>query len=174
MQLNLNFISKAFRVTLCTLFFQSVCVNGRIGRVRDVDGLAPELNRDHPHRQRSADSFQLSVCFVKSISTAEMSDFKEFFDEFVIKRLPGFDIVHIELPNSLAEEVILDIRSKFYVEAVEHPVLIHEHVNEQDIYWNLARITTRAPIATQQQLFEGSGYGNNEIFSKRLYSIYCR
>eukprot|EP00121_Abeoforma_whisleri_P010398 Awhi_evm1s9588 len=119
--MQLNFISKVFSATLCTLVFHSVRVNGRIGRVRDVDGLAPELNRGghpllldylrnitdldlyvskthmqnanhHPHKQRSAESLRLSVCFAKSISAADMSDFEEFFDEFVIKRLPGFDI----------------------------------------------------------------------------------
>eukprot|EP00121_Abeoforma_whisleri_P002692 Awhi_evm1s2422 len=82
---------------------------------RGLDELAPELHRDHPHRQRTDSHLKYAVCFHTDISLDESEKFESIFNEFIIERLPNFDLVHVEIPLALVEDVIVDIRSQSYV-----------------------------------------------------------
>eukprot|EP00121_Abeoforma_whisleri_P005234 Awhi_evm1s4736 len=101
-------------------------------RSRDEHGLAPEINGNHPHRMRSSeDSLKYAVGF---------RYFEEDgFSEFIVQKIENFDLVHVEIPISMAEDVLVDIRSKSYVEGVENILKLHSH----NIYWNKARVGLR-------------------------------
>eukprot|EP00121_Abeoforma_whisleri_P004602 Awhi_evm1s4160 len=141
---------------ICSLIVaNSLSVFGVTQRRRDADGLAPELNKDHPHRERTSLHSSFQVCFHKTTSNSDWEDFDSVFDEFILKRLPNFDVVHLEIPNDLIEDVITEIRSLQYVEAVEHVISLFEH---HQLYWNIARVISRTSNGKSKAQVKGSGF----------------
>eukprot|EP00121_Abeoforma_whisleri_P010697 Awhi_evm1s9869 len=125
-------------------------------RNRGIDELAPELHRDHPHRQRTDSHVKYAVCFHADTSPDEFEKFESIFNEFIIERLPNFDLVHVEIPLALVEDVTVDIRSQSYVKVIENFLMLHSH----DIYWNKARgaSNTMPDNLSGNQEFYGSGF----------------
>eukprot|EP00121_Abeoforma_whisleri_P014308 Awhi_evm1s13195 len=126
-------------------------------RVRGDDGLAPELHRNHPHRsQRSESHRKYTVCFNKNTSSNELEAFESVFNEFITERIPNFDLVQVEVPHAMVDEVLLDIRSQTIVSVVENVLTLQSH----NIYWNKARIASNAMPEkySGNQEFHGSGF----------------
>eukprot|EP00121_Abeoforma_whisleri_P013328 Awhi_evm2s12294 len=131
-------------------------------RRRDADSLAPELNRDHPHiDRRHPELLKFTLCFYRDVSESEITNFNLDFFEFVIQEFPSIDAVQVELPGNIAEDILLDMRTKHYVEVVEHTVMRHEYAIKKSngaLYWNLAAIAGVNADDPTQPLFEGTGY----------------
>eukprot|EP00121_Abeoforma_whisleri_P008626 Awhi_evm1s7919 len=153
----MKYFSTSCLVILC-LFASTLSEPTSTQRYRrGKDGLAPELHRNHPHlSQRSDNHRKFTVCFHRSISLDEMQEFEAMFNEFIAERLPNFDLVHLEIPNDMVEDVLLDIRSQSFVKVVENVLTLQSH----DIYWNKARISSKAMPETfsGSQEFYGSGH----------------
>eukprot|EP00121_Abeoforma_whisleri_P008882 Awhi_evm1s8159 len=118
--------------------------------------LAPELNKNHPHKhRRNADSLKYTICFSNKVSSMDVSDFKTQFSEFIIKDFKHFNIVHVEIPDVTAQDVLLDMRAHEAVEVVENILTTFE----QNMYWNKARIQTEnfSDVTHHSEDFLGMG-----------------
>eukprot|EP00121_Abeoforma_whisleri_P008091 Awhi_evm1s7413 len=111
--------------------------------LRSSNDLAPEINKDHQFRHsrkrrddEEEDHFGFMINF-HDMSLGE-EDFLGDFGEFVTKNYAedGLSFMHLEIPESLAEDVLLELRSKSYVHSVEHELLYHSKA----LYWNKGRV----------------------------------
>eukprot|EP00121_Abeoforma_whisleri_P016691 Awhi_evm1s15304 len=152
------FIAKAL-VTILSFSLLDSSFGLRARRRRDVDDLAPEVNKNHPqvYRRNANDLSKYTVCFYEDTPLHEISEFQNEFEEFIVKRLPNFDLVHVEIPTALSEDVILDIRAETFVEVVENVLTLSSH----DIHWNKARVgaINFYDIGSGDQEFYGRGFG---------------
>eukprot|EP00121_Abeoforma_whisleri_P015528 Awhi_evm1s14302 len=155
----MNYLKKLL-ITL-SFFFFSLLDNSfgtRVKRNRDENGLAPELHKDHPnvHRREYNGFSKYTVCFYQDASLSEISKFHSEFDEFIVARLPNFNLVQLEVPVILSEDVILDIRAQQVVAVVENVLTLTSH----DIHWNKARTGAIHfnDIGSGNQKFYGSGF----------------
>eukprot|EP00121_Abeoforma_whisleri_P009343 Awhi_evm1s8587 len=149
--------------SLTSSLFDS-CSSARVRRNRDEKDLAPELNKNHPHvyRRQLNDILKYTVGFYEDTPSNEILSFQTEFEEFIVANLPHFDVVQLEIPTALTEDVILDIRAKTYVEVVENVLTLRSHdKHRDDIHWNKARIgaVQTQHTGTGSQQFYGSGYG---------------
>eukprot|EP00121_Abeoforma_whisleri_P013620 Awhi_evm1s12569 len=146
--------SALFFLSLTTSFLSG---SGRVRLKRGDNELAPELNRDHSKRhRRSVESLLYAVCF-DGATTQEWNSFQEDYSEFIVKSYPNFEVAHLDIPDSLADSILLDIRSEPFVEAVEHVLDLHS----SNMYWNKERIAVRdiQNVASGNSEFQGNGYG---------------
>eukprot|EP00121_Abeoforma_whisleri_P012153 Awhi_evm1s11215 len=124
----------------------NIVVQANVERfLRSAGDLAHEINKDHEQRHirekrdgEEENHLGYMVNF-QDISVGE-EDFTENFGEFVIRNYKddGFSFMYLEIPESLSEDAILDIRSKAYVESVEHELQYHPRA----LYWNKGRVST--------------------------------
>eukprot|EP00121_Abeoforma_whisleri_P000324 Awhi_evm1s290 len=117
---------------------------------RDVNGLAPEFNKNHALRyERSGDERVYTVLFYEG-SEQEMITFFSEFHEFIRREYRNMRMAHLTIPNHLYEEVILDIRSNPAVDSITHEILI-----ESD-GWEKTKISASS-FASRK--FKGDGAG---------------
>eukprot|EP00121_Abeoforma_whisleri_P016674 Awhi_evm2s15289 len=118
--------------------------------------LCPEINKGHPHRvKRSATSSSFTVGYKENVSLTDKSEFESEFQEFIRKSLPIFNLIFFEIPDSLEQDVIFDIRSRSVVRMVEHVVMRHEAKREKSLHWNLDSLVHES----NRKMIDGAGYG---------------
>eukprot|EP00121_Abeoforma_whisleri_P014764 Awhi_evm1s13617 len=147
-----NFFPLALPIAIVQAFSYQ---NEAIGRRSPLE-LAPEINKGHPHRHRKfAESLKYSICFYDDALQEELNSFEMQYNEFFVKKSSVFKIVYLEIPDSLAEDVLLDIRTEPFVEAVEHVL----YYKENNIYWNKERIAVKnlSEVSNDRKLFVGLG-----------------
>eukprot|EP00121_Abeoforma_whisleri_P006265 Awhi_evm1s5695 len=132
----------------------------RESRRRASVSLAPEINKDHPHasHRRNPELKKCTVSFFVDTEEAELTEFKNEFEEFITAELGIFSLIHLELPQALSEEIILEIREKSFVQAVEHSV----ELRQNNFYWNKKRIGAKDAKdvnMNQKSSFGGDGEG---------------
>eukprot|EP00121_Abeoforma_whisleri_P006086 Awhi_evm1s5527 len=132
----------------------------RESRRRASISLAPEINKNHPHasHRRNPDLLKCTVSFFVDAEENELENFKNEFEEFITAELTIFSLIHLELPQGLSEEIILEIREKAFVQAIEHSV----ELRQNNFYWNKKRIgakEARDVNMNQKSSFGGDGEG---------------
>eukprot|EP00121_Abeoforma_whisleri_P010680 Awhi_evm1s9853 len=127
----------------------------RDSRRRASISLAPEINKNHPHasHRRNSDLMKCTVSFFVDAEEAEWEEFKNEFEEFITAELGLLSLVHLELPQALSEDVILEIREKLYVQAIEHSV----ELRQNNFYWNKKLVGAIDP--TNVDLNQNSKFG---------------
>eukprot|EP00121_Abeoforma_whisleri_P002645 Awhi_evm1s2381 len=120
--------------------------------------LAPEINKNHPHasHRRNPDLMKCTVSFFTDAEEVELNEFKNQFEEFITAELSMFSMIHLELPQALSEDIILEIREKLYVQAIEHSV----ELRQNNFYWNKKRVGARDTVevdVNQKSNFGGNG-----------------
>eukprot|EP00121_Abeoforma_whisleri_P000251 Awhi_evm1s226 len=135
---------------------------------RSSGELAFELNKGHQHRHvrkrrdgEIEDLLGFMVNFNNFSVGKEDIDFMEVFGEFVVRNYKKNDLafMYLEIPESLSEDVILDIRTKSYIHSVEHELAYHA----KSKYWHKGRISSidNAGNYVGNRDFEGNGYGTH-------------
>eukprot|EP00121_Abeoforma_whisleri_P009864 Awhi_evm1s9082 len=134
--------------------------------LRSAGDLADELNKGHQHRhireKRDGEEENILGYMVnfEDMSSGE-EDFMEDFGEFVVQNYKEHDLsfMYLEIPESVSEDAIIEIRSKSYVESVEHELQYHSKA----LYWNKGRVgsVTNTGNYVGNTDFEGNGYGTH-------------
>eukprot|EP00121_Abeoforma_whisleri_P011725 Awhi_evm1s10825 len=130
-----------------------------------INGMAQELNKGHPDRhRRSGDlSLRYAIVFTRDTTPDQWSSFEETYHDFIVKKFNNFKIMHLEIPDSLAQDdVILEIRSLPQISAVEHVLEVHE----TGLFYNKDRLQTRnfEDLPESSHDFQGNGYGTYMYF----------
>eukprot|EP00121_Abeoforma_whisleri_P007686 Awhi_evm1s7023 len=122
--------------------------------IRGADGLAPEINKRHDLRYKRDTGTQVyTVMFYDDCTEFERAAFLDEFNEFLDHDFERFSFVHMEIPDSLSEDVIFEMRSKPFVDSIVHEVLI------ESSSWNKDRISAAKPsdVVYDNGIFEGNG-----------------
>eukprot|EP00121_Abeoforma_whisleri_P012912 Awhi_evm1s11919 len=121
-----------------------LCVNAAPERfLRSENELAVEINKGHQNRHirsRRQDEKEDHLGFMVNFNnmTVGQEDFHSDFGEFIVKnyRDDGLSFVYLQIPESLSEDVILDVRTKSYIQSVEHELTYQPKA----LYWNKGRV----------------------------------
>eukprot|EP00121_Abeoforma_whisleri_P009123 Awhi_evm1s8382 len=153
----------------------SVLAAARTKVPRDSNNLAPILNSGHRHASRRSDtSASYGILLHSNAAVTEKKEFETDFGEFLTKKLPKFDAMYVEIPDNIAEEVLLDIRSRSYVEIVETVLKISHHETEKlpemdpkkNLHWNMFAVSGKnlendkdmVAVPTEAGVFMGQGH----------------
>eukprot|EP00121_Abeoforma_whisleri_P002628 Awhi_evm1s2364 len=133
---------------------------------RSESDLAREINKDHLHRhisRRATDDQEAHLGFMivfdehEKLTAEEKEDYISVFGEFETKTWSGLPLSYLEIPESLAEDVIQEARLKTYVKVVEHEL----SYTSKAYYWNKGRIggAENTGAYNGDVEFEGNGHG---------------
>eukprot|EP00121_Abeoforma_whisleri_P004943 Awhi_evm1s4471 len=135
----------AYVCALTCALIESTIGKGNNKFIRSDNDLAPEINRGHQHRhmrKRRDDEEEDHLGFMVNFDDLSVGeeDFHEDFGEFVLKNYKehGLKFMYLEIPESISEDVVLDVRSKSYIHSVEHEL----SYRPKALYWNKGRVGT--------------------------------
>eukprot|EP00121_Abeoforma_whisleri_P001503 Awhi_evm1s1338 len=129
---------KLYIATLASIVYHA---EGAFKVSRSVGELAPETNKHNIKRAvcKDCDYKEYSTVLFQDATPSEKSFFETTFVEFITSKHFDDSIFHLLIPDNLSEDVILDIRSHSFVEALEHVV----EIRENELYFNKQRIGVR-------------------------------